>query len=104
MNTHSPVIEAKPRDLRVAKMLEQLQTLRSHSVGDYLLVFFLAASAMCIAWFQGYQYFIVCSSLLMVVFVIQGVTEVRARRQTELFLRLLAELQQQNPNAREQIG
>jgi hypothetical protein len=93
MNSHSLTSEDKTTDIRVAYLLEQLKVSRSPTVGDYMYVFFIAAGVAVVAWFQGYQSFIVCIGLMVLVFTLQAVTEARIKRHMDLLLDLVQELQ-----------
>ena len=90
-------------DIRVAYLLEQLKAYRSPSFGDYLCVFFIAVIVAGVAWIQGYQSFVLCTSLLVLVFTLQGITEARIKRQMDLLTDLVRELQKQKPEDKEHV-
>jgi len=94
--------QAKSTDIRIAYLLEELKASRKPSLGDYLLVLFMALCILGSAWFRGTQIFIGCAMVLALVLTLQGITESRMRHRTDLLLDLARELQKKvecNDNA-----
>lgn len=97
MNPHSLAVERRTAEIRVASLLEQLNASRSPSLGDHLIVLFIAAGVAGLAWFQGNRSFMVCISLMGLVFTIHGISEARVKRRMDLLVSLVHELKKQKP-------
>jgi hypothetical protein len=94
MSTSKSMTGDRTPSIRVAYLLEQLKASRSPTLGDYLIVFFLAVCVAGVAWFEGTQFFTVCM-LLTFVLTLQGITEARVKRHMDLLLDLMRELQKE---------
>jgi hypothetical protein len=94
MNEPDPTISLSiPKLLRFNKLLEELQTSCSFRWKEYLVPLLLALCYGFIANIEGYKFLLIYSGLLVVSGGFQQVADRRNRKQVELLIELLRELE-----------
>jgi hypothetical protein len=89
----SPTSGSTPERASIIALIEQLQASSSWKPKGQWLAYLCAVLYGFIAVHQGTQFFIVYCGVLVVVFMLQASSEQRARRQLDLLVGLVRELE-----------
>jgi hypothetical protein len=93
MTTPSLTSESTPERASIITLIEQLQASCSWNPKGHWRAYFCAVCYGFIAAFQGVQFFIMYCGVLVVIFMLQTFSEQRTRRQIDLLVQLVQELE-----------
>ena len=96
MNTSDSLpLGSAPERSRLVTLIEQLQASCSRKAEGRWRVYLCAVCYGFIAALQGTQFFILYCGVLVVVLMLQGFSEQRTRKQVDLLVQLVQELEKQ---------